>query len=165
MLKEHAGKITIKIGGIAASAASLIAMAGDTIQMSPTAIMMIHNPLTFAYGNKRELQKGIELLEEVEQAIINAYQMKTKKSREEIAQLMDEETWMNSYRALELGFIDEILYQEEIYNFSNLAFDFSKKKIYNCVQNSIQSVKHKIQEKNKQEEIEKIKLELEILSI
>ena len=79
MLKEHEGKVTVKIGGIAASAASLIAMAGDTIQMSPTAIMMIHNPLTFAYGNKKELQKGIELLEEVEQAIINAYQMKTKK--------------------------------------------------------------------------------------
>lgn len=109
MLIEYNGKVTVKIDGIAASAASVIAMAGDKVIMSPTAMMMIHNPMTLAMGDHNEMQKAIEVLEEVKESIINAYEQKTGMQRAKIARLMEEETWMNAKKALELGFCDEIL--------------------------------------------------------
>lgn len=109
MLLEYNGKVTVKIDGIAASAASVIAMAGDKVIMSPTAMMMIHNPMTLAMGDHNEMQKAIEVLEEVKESIINAYEQKTGMQRAKIARLMEEETWMNAKKALELGFCDEIL--------------------------------------------------------
>lgn len=101
--------MTVKIDGLAASAASVIAMAGTKVLMAPTAMMMIHNPITAAYGNHEDIQKVIEMLGEVKESIINAYEIKTKLSRAKLSHLMDEETWMNANKALELGFADDLL--------------------------------------------------------
>ena len=111
MLKEYNGNVTIKVDGIAASAASVIAMAGNTVLMSPVSMLMIHNPATFAFGDAGEMQKAIEMLDEVKESIINAYQLRTGMSRAKISHLMDSETWMNAYKAVELGFADDILFR------------------------------------------------------
>lgn len=111
-LKEHKGKVTVKIDGLAASAASVIAMAGDTVVMAPTAYMMIHNPLTCVFGNKEDLKKASKVLDEVKEGLLNAYEDKTGLAREKISALMDAETWMSARSALELGFCDEVLDEE-----------------------------------------------------
>ena len=113
MLKDYKGSITVKIDAIAASAASVVAMAGDTVQMSPVAMLMIHDPSTVAMGNTKDMEKAIEVLTEVKESIINAYEIKTGLSRTRLSHLMDAETWMNANKALELGFCDEILFQPE----------------------------------------------------
>ena len=112
MLKEYPGNITIKIDGIAASAASLIAMAGDEVLMSPVSMMMIHNPMTAAIGNADEMQKAAAMLDEVKYSIINAYELKTGLTRAKLSHLMDDETWMNAVTAVDLGFADGILYRD-----------------------------------------------------
>ena len=109
MLMEYKGNVTVKIDGIAASAASVIAMAGTTVLMSPVSMMMIHNPMTLALGDKSEMEKAIDMLEAVKDSIINAYEIKTGLSRAKISHLMDEETWMDAHKAVELGFADDIL--------------------------------------------------------
>lgn len=109
MLMDYRGDVTVKIDGIAASAASVIAMAGTKVLMAPTALMMIHNPITVAYGNTADMQKAIEMLDEVKESIINAYEIKTNLSRAKLSHLMDSETWMNANKAIELGFADDIL--------------------------------------------------------
>ena len=113
MLMDYKGDVTIKIDGIAASAASVIAMAGTKVLMAPTALMMIHNPMTMAYGNHAEMEKAIEMLDEVKESIINAYEIKTGMSRAKLSHLMDAETWMNAAKAIELGFADDILKDEK----------------------------------------------------
>ena len=109
MLKSHKGKID----GIAASAASVVAMAGDETLIAPTALMMIHDPSTSAMGNKADMEKAIELLEEVKESIINAYETKSHLSRNKIAKLMSDETWLNAKKAHEMGFVDGILFAEK----------------------------------------------------
>ncbi|SBW30154.1 ATP-dependent Clp protease proteolytic subunit [Lactococcus lactis subsp. lactis] len=109
MLKDYEGEVTIKVDGIAASAGSVIAMAGDKVVMSPVAMMMIHNPSTQAFGEKVDLEKAIAMLDEVKESIINAYEIKTGQSRTKISHMMDAETWMDAYAAKDLGFIDEII--------------------------------------------------------
>ena len=109
MLMDYRDDVTIKIDGIAASAASVIAMAGTTVLMAPTALMMIHNPMTMAYGNHADMEKAIEMLDEVKESIINAYEIRTGMSRAKLSHLMDSETWMNAGKAIELGFADDIL--------------------------------------------------------
>lgn len=109
LLIEHKGNVTVKIDGIAASAASVIAMAGTTVKMSPVAMLMIHNPMTIAYGNTSEMEKAIEMLQEVKESIINAYELKTGLSRNKLSKLMDNETWMDARKAVELGFADEMM--------------------------------------------------------
>ena len=111
MLKDYKGAVTVKVASIAASAASVIAMAGDQVQMSPTALLMIHDPSTIAMGNAKDMEKAIETLNEVKESIINAYVAKTGLRRNKVADLMESETWMNAKKALELGFCDEILYE------------------------------------------------------
>ena len=113
MLMDYPHDVTLQIDGIAASAASVIAMAGTRVCMSPTSIMMIHNPFTAALGDTDEMRRAIQLLEEVKESIINAYQIKTGLSRTRLSHLMDNETWMNALKAKELGFCDEILYTGE----------------------------------------------------
>lgn len=111
MLKEYPGKVTVKIDALAASAASVVAMAGDEIYMSPVSMMMIHDPSTFAIGNESDMKEAIKVLKEVKESIINAYMDRTGKSHDELAALMkDEGTWMNAKKAVELGFADGILY-------------------------------------------------------
>ena len=127
MLMDYKGDITVKIDGIAASAASVIAMAGTKVLMAPTALMMIHNPLTIAIGDSEEMQKAMDMLGEVKESIINAYEIKTNQSRVKISHWMDAETWMNANKAIELGFADGVLEDEkhakptETYAFSRRA--------------------------------------------
>lgn len=113
MLKDYKGSITVKIDAIAASAASVVAMAGDTVQMSPVAMLMIHDPSTVAMGNTKDMEKAIEVLNEVKESIINAYADKSGLSHARIANLMSNETWMNAKKAVELGFADEILFAKK----------------------------------------------------
>lgn len=110
MLMDYKGNVTVKIDGLAASAASVIAMAGTTVQMSPVAMMMIHNPATIAIGDSSEMKKAIEMLDEVKESIMNAYEIKTGLSRSRISHLMNAESWFNAKKAVELGFADEILF-------------------------------------------------------
>ena len=109
MLSEYSGKITVKIDGLAASAASVIAMAGDEVLMSPVSMMMIHNPATIAFGDHEQMQKAIDMLSEVKESIINAYVIKTGQSRAKLSHLMDAETWMDATKAVELGFADGVI--------------------------------------------------------
>ncbi len=109
MLMDYKGNVTVKIDGIAASAASVIAMAGTKVLMSPVSMMMIHNPMTVAFGDSAEMQKAIEMLASVKDSIINAYEIKTGLSRTKLSHLMDAETWMDANKAVELGFADEIM--------------------------------------------------------
>ena len=109
MLMDYKGDVTVKIDGIAASAASVIAMAGTKVLVSPVSMLMIHNPMTAAFGNSEEMQKAIEMLGSVKDSIINAYEIKTGLSRAKLSRLMDAETWMDANKAVELGFADEIM--------------------------------------------------------
>lgn len=110
MLMDYSGNVTVKIDGLAASAASVIAMAGTTVLMSPVAMMMIHNPATIAIGDAGEMKKAIDMLSEVKESIMNAYEIKTNLSRARISHLMDAESWFNATKAVELGFADGILF-------------------------------------------------------
>jgi ATP-dependent Clp protease protease subunit len=112
MLKEYPGNVEVRIDGMAASAASVVAMAGDRISMSPVAMMMIHNPMTVAMGDHKAFQQAMDMLEEVKESIINAYELKTGQSRTVISHMMDDETWFNAKKAVELGFADDILYTD-----------------------------------------------------
>lgn len=109
MLMDYKGNVTVKIDGICASAASVIAMAGTKVCVSPVSMMMIHNPMTFAQGDSAEMKKVTQMLDEVKESIINAYEIKTGLSRSKLSHLMDDETWMDANSAVELGFADEIL--------------------------------------------------------
>ena len=113
MLCDHKGKITVKIDAIAASAASVIAMAGDRVLISPVGMIMVHDPMTIAMGNAADMEKAISTLNEVKESIINAYAKKSGLSRNKIAKLMSDETWMNARKAVELGFADEILFSKK----------------------------------------------------
>nr|DAZ15576.1 MAG TPA: Putative ATP dependent Clp protease [Caudoviricetes sp.] len=109
MLTNYSGKVTVKIDGIAASAASVIAMAGDAVLVSPVSMMMIHNPATIAWGDSAEMQKAVAMLDEVKESIINAYEIKTGLDRKKLSKLMDAETWMDANSAVEYGFADGIM--------------------------------------------------------
>lgn len=113
MLMDYKGNVTVKIDGLAASAASVIAMAGTEVLMSPVAMMMIHNPATIAIGDSAEMKKAIEMLDEVKESIMNAYEIKSGLSRSRISHLMDAESWFNAKKAVELGFADKILFSKE----------------------------------------------------
>jgi ATP-dependent Clp protease protease subunit len=113
MLMESPGQVTVKIDGIAASAASVVAMAGSTVLMSPVSMLMCHNPMTLAFGDTVEMERAIAMLSEVKESIINAYQLKTGLTRAKISHLMDAETWFNAKKAVELGFADGILFTSD----------------------------------------------------
>ena len=110
MLMEYPGTVDVHIDGIAASAASVIAMAGNHVAISPVGMMMIHNPATVSIGDEREMKKAMEMLSEVKESIINAYELKTGLPRKQLSNMMNAESWMNAKKALELGFADSILY-------------------------------------------------------
>lgn len=112
MLMDYKGKVTVKIDGLAASAASVIAMAGGDVYMSPVSMIMIHNPSTIAIGDSEEMLRAKALLDEVKESIINAYELKTGLSRTKLSHLMDAESWMNANKAIELGFADKIMFME-----------------------------------------------------
>lgn len=113
MLRDYKGHVTVKIDGLAASAASVIAVAGDTVLVSPVAMMMIHNPATIAMGNTKDMEAAIAMLNEVKESILNAYVDKTGLSRNKLSKMMDDETWFNAKKAVELGFADKVLFAAE----------------------------------------------------
>lgn len=113
MLRDYKGSVTVRIASIAASAASVVAMAGRKVQMSPTALLMIHDPSTIAIGNTKDMEKAISTLNEVKESIINAYAAKTGLSHSRISNLMSNETWLNAKKCVELGFADEILFESK----------------------------------------------------
>ena len=133
MLKDYPGKITVKIDGIAASAASVIAMAGSEVLMSPVSMLMIHNPITIAYGDTVEMERAIAMLAEVKESIINAYEGKTGLSRAKLAHLMDAESWFNAKKAVELGFADGILFSDQNSGQENEGLLFSTLAVTNSL--------------------------------
>jgi len=146
MLMDYKGKVTVKIDGIAASAASVIAMAGTTVLMAPTALMMVHNPLTVAIGDSEEMQKAIAMLSEVKESIINAYEIKTGQSRAKLSHLMDAETWLNAKKAIELGFADGILDDEKKrLQTENFTYAFSRRAVTNSLLDKVKPKLHKQQ--------------------
>ena len=130
MLKEHKGKVTVKIDGLAASAASIISMAGDEILISPVGMIMVHNPAAMVFGEESDFQSGIQMLNEVKESIINAYEKKTGLGRAKLSNMMNAETWMNAKKAVELGFADEILYEDKASELPE-AFMFDKMTVTN----------------------------------
>ncbi len=147
MLVEYPGSVTVKIDGIAASAASVIAMAGTRVLMSPVSMLMIHNPMTIAFGDSGEMQKAIEMLGSVKDSIINAYEIKTGLSRAKLSHLMDAETWMDANKAIELGFADEIMKRSgetEAMDTPNVSMLYSKASVVNSLMGKI-AAKCKIQ--------------------
>lgn len=141
-LKNHDGKITVKVDGKAMSAASVIAMAGDEILMSPVAVMMIHNPLTRASGNMHDLRKVADVLDTVKESIINAYVAKTGRPRNKISQMMDDESWFSANVAVKEGFADGVLYQDQPIDVQNMK-DLSFNRL-SIVNSASQSIKHAV---------------------
>ena len=137
MLMDYKGDITVKIDGIAASAASVIAMAGTKVLMAPTAVMMVHNPATMAFGDHVEMEKAIEMLSEVKESIINAYEIKTGLPRKQLAKMMDNTTWMNANKAVEFGFADDILTDEKRNPDTNEGYEFEASAVERTLINKI----------------------------
>ncbi len=149
MLMNYKGNVTIKIDGIAASAASVIAMAGTKVVMSPVSMMMIHNPATVAFGDSADMQKAIAMLDEVKESIINAYEIKTGLSRAKLSHLMDAETWMDANSAIEMGFADEIMQRNvsDSIEVPKVSMVFSRAAITNSLMDKL-SAKCRIQPKS-----------------
>lgn len=141
MLMDYKGNVTVKIDGIAASAASVIAMAGTKVCVSPVSMMMIHNPATIAFGDSAEMQKAIDMLASVKDSIINAYEIKTGLSRTRLSHLMDAETWMDANKAVELGFADEVMKRGEAdvedHDPPEVSMMYSEAKVVNSLMDKI----------------------------
>jgi ATP-dependent Clp protease protease subunit len=120
-LKAHAAKINVYIDGLCASAATIIAMAGDVIKIPTTAMMMIHDPMAglMGYYNKAELEKVINVMEQIKVSIMESYKAKTSLSDEELYTLMENETWLTGKEAVEKGFADELLYDNVDFQIEN----------------------------------------------
>ena len=147
-LKNHKAKVTANIDGLAASAATIITSACDTVRMPKNALFMIHNPITFAYGNNQEMQKTVEMLDKVKNSIIETYLNKTKTDKETLSELMDNETWMDAEMAKDYGFVDEIVDEEVGKEFvenkliiNNMAFDISKFKNFKKAKYAVKNTK------------------------
>jgi ATP-dependent Clp protease protease subunit len=173
-LKEHKGQVTVKIDGLAASAASVIAMAGDFVYMSPTSLLMIHDPMTIAIGNENDMEQAIAVLRECKESIINAYALKTGISRAKISRLMSDETWMNAKKAVELGFADKILYTKEYSEKDDVldSYIFGRRVVFNSLISKLSKAKpsqpdpqpESVPEDNSyMDEIETLKNEFEII--
>lgn len=138
-LKSYPGNVTVKIVGLAASAASVIAMAGKKVLMSPTAQMMIHNVISCAAGDYREMEHTAEILKSANDTIANAYRLKTGKTQEELLRLMDNETWMTAQKAKEHGFIDEIMFEDLQLAASTSYSGLLPPEVINKIRNTIKS--------------------------
>ena len=158
MLREYKGRVTVKVDGIAASAASVVAMAGDEVLMSPTSLLMVHNPSTIAEGDHRDMAKAIEVLAEVKESIIHAYQITTGLSRAILSHLMDDETWMNARKAIELKFADGVLEERKPADEAG-AYAFSKR---TCQASLINKLKDTVPEPSGRD-IGRLTHELEVL--
>ena len=158
MLMDYKGDVTVKIDGVAASAASVVAMAGTKVLIAPTALMMIHNPATMAFGDHADMEKAIDMLSEVKESIINAYELKTGLSRVQLSHMMDDTTWMNAKRAVELGFADGILTDEK-HSTDTEGYAFSASAVERALINKI-SGKCKPEPKPAGRSVQELKAEL-----
>jgi len=125
MLMDYPSDVTVQIDGIAASAASVVAMAGTRVLMSPVSVMMIHNPLTVAMGDSEEMRRAIQMLDEFKDSILNAYELKTGLSRTRLSNMMDAETWLSAGKAIELHFADGILFTHQTEEASEAKDEFT----------------------------------------
>ena len=139
MLMEYSGPVDVHIDGIAASAASVIAMAGNHVAISRVGMMMIHNPATVSIGDEREMKKAMEMLSEVKESIINAYELKTGLPRKQLSNMMNAESWMNAKKALELGFADSILYDGDDEGDEPEGMIFSRAAVTNSLLNKLKA--------------------------
>jgi ATP-dependent Clp endopeptidase proteolytic subunit ClpP len=135
--KKNGAKVTTIIDGKAMSAGTIPYMAGDEKLMTPMSMYMMHNPLTNAYGYASDLRKAADVLDEVKETILNAYELGTGKSRETISQMMDDETYMSAKTALKEGFTDKILYSETTTEPIENNFSFSHMSIQNTMSASM----------------------------
>jgi len=154
-LKEHKGKVTVKIDGKAVSAGSVIAMAGDEVLMSPGSMMMIHNVWTRVVGEAKDLRHQADVLDEIKEGLINIYQAKTGLSRSKISRMMDEETWMSARKAIADGFADGMLYTETQTDDEPIknAFSLSRLAIQNSADTAMRRFFEQWQKFNKQNEV------------
>ncbi len=109
ILVEYPGKVTVRVDGLAASAATVVATAGDVVRMQDTAYWMIHDPIGLAWGNIEELKQMLDTLKTVKNGILDAYQTRTGMNREKLSKMMTDETWFSASEAKEVGFIDEVI--------------------------------------------------------
>jgi ATP-dependent Clp protease protease subunit len=138
MLMDYKGNVTVKIDGAAFSAASVVAMAGTRVLMAPTALMMIHNPWTVAIGDSDEMLKASAMLDEVKEAIMNAYQIRTGMSRTQLSNLMDAESFFQVGRAMELGFADGMLEDEKLQREPGASnYIFSRRAVQNSLMDKV----------------------------
>ena len=140
-LRRHKAKVIVNIDGIAASAATLITCAGDTVRMPKNALFMIHNPSTIAMGDSEEMRKQADVLEKYKNTITETYLQKVNIDKEKLSELMDNETWLNAEEALEYGFIDEIIENADIQVVenkvisNNMVFNMAEFKNFNVDKN------------------------------
>ena len=163
MLKGYTGNVTAKIVSIAASAASVIAMAANKVIISPTAQIMIHNVSMYGGGGDyRDMEHYAELLKNANVSISNAYQLKTDMKQEELLDLMNKETWMNAQRAVELKFADEVMFDEGNRLVASLVNGLLPREVINKVRNEMQAVKNEEKLKVAQAKLNLLKLQGEI---
>ena len=141
-LKSYMGNVTVKIVGMAASAASVIAMAGKKVMMTPTGQMMIHNVTTYAEGDYRDMEHTADILKTANDTIANAYRLKSGKTQEELLALMDDETWMDAKKAKELGLIDEIMFEDDVQLVASAGYSgLLPPEVINTMRNKLQGEK------------------------
>lgn len=158
-LKDYDGHVEVKIVGLAASAASFIALAGDVVKMSPVAEIMIHNASMLNYGDYHSMDKASEMLQNTNKIIANAYRLKTGKSFEELLELMDKETWLTPQQALELGLIDEIMFEENIKLTANVGIMLPEN-----VVNKVRNTLNQKQDSNVESRLKSIEAQLESIN-
>ena len=129
LISNYKGKATVDIMGFAASAATIICCAGDTVRATPGAQYMIHNVSCGAYGDYNEMDHTSEILRNANKAISNIYRVKTGMSEAELLELMNKESWMDATKAKELGFVDEIIGDNGLFNSKPLTIHNSIAKI------------------------------------
>lgn len=137
MLMDYPGTVTVKVDGLAASAASVVAMAGERVLMSPVSMLMIHNPATIAAGDSEEMRRCIQMLDEVKESIVNAYEIKTGMPRDDLSRLMDAETWMDAKSAVEYGFADAVMGRDPEAPASSAPVLFSPVTVTNSLQEKV----------------------------
>jgi ATP-dependent Clp endopeptidase proteolytic subunit ClpP len=167
-LKSYEGNVVVKVVGIAASAASVIAMAGTKVLMSPTAQMMIHNVSMSSQGDYRDMQHSADILKNMNESIANSYMFKSGMSKEELLTMMDNETWMTAQQALDHKLIDEIMFENQVkfvasINSSNMLPQEVIEKIRNSIKNPANSQKNEpdfLMQQNKDSNVIQAKLNL-----
>ncbi|MDU3664006.1 head maturation protease, ClpP-related [Clostridium perfringens] len=160
LLKDYNGEVVIKIVGMAASAASVIAMGGDKVKISPTGRIMIHNAAGGVCGDYRQMEHGAEVLKDCNEAIANAYALKTGMSKEELLDLMNKETFMNAQKAKQLGFVDEIMFDNSNRLVNDLNSGMLPKDVIEKIRNMKEEEFKKENNKDEEKEINSLKEKL-----